>query len=179
MDKEQTATPPMTLEYIGHRIAIDDLLTRYSIAIDDENFDLLDSVFAPDAILDYTVSGGPRAPYPEVKAWLMTGLRGTNPGRMHMMGTRQVLIDGKTARVRAYFFNPYAVPMLEGSYIYSLGGGFYNHKLALRPEGWRSVELYEHTVWRDTNTPHAHPHAARSDQTWDFGAAPRPRDKTK
>jgi hypothetical protein len=171
-------TPAMSLEYIGHRIAIDDLLARYAVAIDDENFELLDTVFAADAILDYTASGGPRAAYPEVRAWLMKGLRGTHPGRMHMMGTRHVVLEGKTARVRAYFFNPYAVPMLEGSYVYSLGGGFYNHRLALRPEGWRSVELYEHTVWRDTNKPIPHPHAARSEQSWDFGASPRPRDKT-
>jgi hypothetical protein len=168
---------PMTLEYIGHRIAIDDLLARYCIAIDDEDFDMLDTVFAPDAILDYTCSGGPRAPYPEVRAWLMKGLRSQDPGHIHMMGTRQVLIDGNTARVRAYFTNPYAVKLPEGSWYYSQGGGFYNHKLELRPEGWRSVELLEHTVWRDSNPPRPHPHAARSTEEWDFGGPVRPRKK--
>jgi hypothetical protein len=167
--------PDATLEYIGNRIAIDDVLTRYSIAIDDEDFELLDTVFAPDAILDYMASGGPRAPYPEVRAWLIKGLRSLHPGKMHVIAQRQVILEGNTARVRAYFFNPYAIQWPEGSWVYSLGGGFYDHKMERRPEGWRSVELREHTVWRDANTPIPHPHAARSKLEWDFGGPARPK----
>ena len=96
----------LTPEEVAHRLEIDDLLTRYTIAVDDEQFDLLDTVFTPDAVIDYTSGGGPRGPYPEVKAWLSRGLSTGNPARMHMIGNKQVSINGSTAIVRAYFFNP-------------------------------------------------------------------------
>lgn len=166
----------LSLEDVAHRIEIDDLLTRYAIAVDDEQFDLLDTVFTPDAILDYTSAGGPRAPYPEVKAWLAQALSMGAPARMHMIGNKQVVIEGSTAKVRAYFFNPFVKEAADGGYEYSLGGGYYNHKLQLTPEGWRSVELYEKRVWRQGLAPKPHPHNARSQEYWDFGAPARPRD---
>lgn len=173
----------MTLEEIGHRIEIDDLLTRYTIAIDDEDFDSLDTVFTPDAVLDYTSAGGPRDRYPAVKEWLRTRLSARSPARLHMLGNKLVKLDGPRATVRAYFFNPFtldtpegvAFSAIAGEAAYSIGGGFYNHKLELRPEGWRSVELFELRVWRHGYPPRPHPHAARSTETWDFGAPPRPR----
>jgi len=160
---------------VAHRLEIDDLLTRYTIAVDDEQFDLLDTVFTPDAILDYTSGGGPRGPYPEVKAWLARGLSTGSPARMHMIGNKQVEIDGSSATVRAYFFNPYTRD-LPGGFEYSLGGGFYNHQLVLGRDGWRSVELYEKRVWREGYPPKPHPHNARSDEYWEFGAPARPRE---
>jgi hypothetical protein len=51
---------------------------------------------------------------------------------MHMIGNKQITIDGTSAIVRAYFFNPYAKDLPGGGLEYSLGGGFYNHKLAGR-----------------------------------------------
>ena len=160
---------------VADRIEIDDLLTRYTIAVDDEDFDLLDTVFTQDAVLDYTSAGGPRGSYPQVKAWLAAALSTGNPARQHLIANRQVTIEGDTARVRAYFFNPFTLDTPEGGWEYSLGGGYYNHLLHRRPEGWRSVELYELRVWRHTKPPHPHPHNARSKEIWDFGAPPRPK----
>lgn len=164
-----------SLENLLHRAAIDDLLTRYTIAVDDENYDLLDTVFTSDAVLDYSSAGGPRAPYPEVKQWLREGLNACHPVRQHIIAQKQVNITGETAIVRAYFFNPFTFLQADGNPSYSLGGGYYNHKLVLGSEGWRSVELYELRVWRQGHPPRAHPHAARAEEDWDFGQAPRPR----
>jgi hypothetical protein len=166
----------LSLEDVAHRIEIDDLLSRYTIAVDDEDFDLLDTVFTPDAILDYSSAGGPRAPYPEVKAWLAKGLSTGSPVRMHMIGNKQVVIDGPTAKVRAYFFNPYVKEASDGGIEYSLGGGYYNHRLVLTKDGWRSAELYEKRVWRQGFAPKPHPHNARSKEYWEFGGPARPRD---
>jgi hypothetical protein len=171
------ADPVMNPAHVVHRLAIDDLLARYSEAVDFENFELLDTVFTADAILDYTSSAGPRGPYREVKPWLVEVLRRTHPARMHVIAQRRVFIDGNTAEVLAYLWNPYAVQLPEGCWIYSTGGGFYNHKLELRPEGWRSVEMYQHTLYRDTSAPRPHPHAARSTDRWEFGGPVRPRPR--
>ena len=71
----------MTPEEIADRIALDDLMTRYVDAIDTKNWDLLDTVFTPDAILDYSTSGGPDAkgPYPQIKEWLQGALASGPP----------------------------------------------------------------------------------------------------
>lgn len=169
----------MSIEEMSHRFAIDDLLTRYAIAVDDDDIDMLDTVFAPDAVLDYTSAGGPRAPYPEVKEWLRGGLGRSHPARLHMIANKRVVIAGDTAKVRAYFFCPKTVTDAAGNLTYSLGGGYYNHLLRLRPEGWRSVELYEIRIWREGFEPQVHPEALRSTVEWDFGMAPRPRSITQ
>ena len=135
--------------------------------------------FTSDAILDYTSSKGPRGPYHEVNPWLVSVLKYTHPARMHVIVQRRIFVDGGSARMRAYFINPYAVQMSEGSWIYSQGSGFYDHKLMLLPEGWRSVELYQHTLYRDTGAPKPHPHAARSAEHWDFGGPARMRPQVK
>ena len=44
---------------ISDRLQIQALLVRYTKAIDDKDFDLLDQVFTPDAHIDYASSGGP------------------------------------------------------------------------------------------------------------------------
>jgi hypothetical protein len=173
-----------TLDELVDRLAIDDLLTRYTIAVDDENFELLDTVFTPDAILDYTSAGGPRGPYPEVREWLRKALAASGPARQHLIANKLVTLDGDTATVRAYFFNPNTMARPEdssfssafnGPYLYSLGGGYYNHKLKRTPDGWRSIELFELRVWRQGYPPRPHPHSARSAEEWNFGAPPRPR----
>jgi hypothetical protein len=167
----------LSMDEISHRIEIDDLLTRYTIAVDDEQFDLLDTVFTSDAVLDYTAGGGPRGPYPAVKAWLARSLSQGTPARMHMIGNKQVIIEGDTAKVRAYFFNPFVRDLPNGGWEYSLGGGYYNHLLRLTPDGWRSTELYEKRVWRQGFAPVPHPHNARSTEVWDFGGPAHPHSK--
>jgi hypothetical protein len=49
MDKE--------LQELVDRRAIDDLLLRYSTALDTRQWDLLDQVFTSDAQIDYATSG--------------------------------------------------------------------------------------------------------------------------
>jgi hypothetical protein len=55
---------------LSDRLEIDDLLTTYTMAIDEGDWDALDRVFTPDAHLDYSASGGTVGAFPEVKAWL-------------------------------------------------------------------------------------------------------------
>ena len=52
------ARKTMTLEEISDRIEINDLLVRYTVAIDEKDWELLDTVYTPDAKVDYTSSGG-------------------------------------------------------------------------------------------------------------------------
>ena len=139
---------PYSLRELADRIEIDDLLTRYAMAIDDGDWDALDSVFTPEATIDYTSAGGIRGSFPEVKAWLEKALA-PFPVRQHLIGNKRVAIDGDRATVRAYFFNPMRLTLADGTSRSAPGGGYYNHRLIRTPEGWRSQELVEDEVWRD------------------------------
>ncbi|HMC41705.1 MAG TPA: nuclear transport factor 2 family protein [Acidimicrobiales bacterium] len=141
-------TEPYSAEELADRLAIDDLLTRYAMAVDDGDWDALDTVFTPDATIDYTSAGGIRGSYPEVKAWLEKALA-PFPVRQHLIGNKRVAIDGDRATVRAYFFNPMRLTLADGTSRSAPGGGYYNHRLIRTPEGWRSQELVEDEVWRD------------------------------
>lgn len=132
---------------IADRLAIDDLLTRYTMAVDGGDWDQLDTVFTPDAVIDYTSAGGVRGTRAEIKVWLAEALA-PFPVRQHLIANKRVQLDGDTATVRAYFYNPMLITRPDGSSHPTPGGGYYNHRLVRTAEGWRSVELIEEEVWR-------------------------------
>jgi hypothetical protein len=141
-------TEPMTHQEVADRIAIDDLLTRYTIAVDNGDWDLYRTVFTPDAFIDYTSAGGIKGDVEEIATWLEKALAAF-PVRQHLIANKLVSIDGDTATVRAYFFNPMNITLPDGSSRSTPGGGYYNHRLVRTPDGWRSRELIEEEVWRE------------------------------
>lgn len=138
----------MDLQTLSDRAEITDVLTRYTRAIDTGEWDKLDTVFTPDAQIDYTASGGIAAAYPEVKPWLAEMLPAFFPKRMHTLGQLDIRIDGDEASCSAYFHNP--MPMDDGAGGEKIVefGGIYHHTLARTADGWRSVRLYEEVVWK-------------------------------
>ncbi|MES1262816.1 MAG: nuclear transport factor 2 family protein, partial [Peristeroidobacter soli] len=60
----------LSLQEISDRLEIQQLMTDYSHAIDQKNFDALDRIFTPDAYIDYRAMGGIDGKYPKIKAWL-------------------------------------------------------------------------------------------------------------
>jgi hypothetical protein len=136
------------LQEISDRIEIQDVLVRYTRAIDTGEWDRLDTVFTPDAEIDYTESGGIKESYPAVKPWLAEMLPMFFPKRMHTLGQYEIAVDGDTATCSAYFHNP--MPMDDGKggdKIVELGG-IYHHTLIRTSDGWRSRKLHEEVVWK-------------------------------
>ena len=141
----------MDLEELVERTAISDTLVRYTRAIDTGEWDGLDTVFTPDARIDYTATGGIAGTYPEVKAWLAEMLP-LFPRRMHTLG--QVAVDfgatpaGDEAAVTAYFHNPMVLAQPDGGELLCEFGGIYHHDFVRTPQGWRSRRLVEELVWK-------------------------------
>ena len=113
----------LSLQQISDRIEVEDLLERYTSCIDAKDWDKLDTVFAADAILDYSSSGGPPAgPYPEIKAWLQRALA-IFPMTQHMIGKSRITIDGDTAHCRSIFYNPMGMPTdADGNFTADIAG---------------------------------------------------------
>lgn len=137
----------LDLQALSDRIEIDDLLTRYSFAIDAHDWDRLDDVFTPDAHIDYTATGGIAGSFPEVKTWLAEMLPMFS-AMQHAITQKQVEIDGDTAQVRAYFLNPMQIAQEDGSIWQMDIGGAYVHSLVRTPQGWRSARLHEEMLWQ-------------------------------
>jgi hypothetical protein len=141
------------LRTLSDRLEIDDLLTRYTRAVDTGEWDRLDEVFTPDARIDYSATGGIEGAYPEVKSWLAKSLPMFSR-RQHVLGQKEVDLgtdaDGSpsTGRVTAYFLNPMIFGKADGTELLWEFGGFYHHRLVRTPEGWRSRELVEELCWK-------------------------------
>jgi hypothetical protein len=136
----------MDLQSLGDRVAIDDLLTSYTVAIDSHDWDRLDTVFTPDAHLDYTASGGRAGSFAEVKAWLAETLP-VFTGMQHFVTQKDVRLAGDEATVRAYFLNPLVIDREDGTRWQMDVGGVYAHDLVRTAGGWRSRRLVEEVLW--------------------------------
>ncbi|MDP9821528.1 nuclear transport factor 2 family protein [Nocardioides massiliensis] len=144
----------MDVQEITDRLEIEAALHRYTRAIDFGEWDLLDTVFTPDAAIDYTESGGIADAFGVVKPWLAENLP-LFPRRQHILG--QVVIDAGApsvragadrARVTAYFVNPMVLVQPDGSELLWEFGGFYHHEMARTADGWRSEKLHEEIAWK-------------------------------
>ena len=137
-----------TLAAVVDRLAIQDLLVRYCKAIDTKDWDLLDTVFVPDAHVDYTSSGGVQGAYPEVRAWLAQVLPNF-PVSQHAVSNFDIRIDGDRAQSRVYFYNPMGRPKPEGGVSMFFIGGYYVDELVRTEDGWRIAQRIEQQAWAD------------------------------
>lgn len=139
-------TQRVDLATVMDRLAIDELITGYAMAVDDADWSAYRRLFTADGHLDHRGAGGIAGPVDEVATWLALKLR-PFPVRQHLIVNRLVRLhdpDGypaDSAEARADYVN--AVP-LDGF----LSGGRYRFALRRTPEGWRlsSVEVRER--WR-------------------------------
>lgn len=133
------------------RVEIEDLLTLYCTAIDSRDLDLLDRVFTPDAVIDYTRSGGPRDELPAIRAWLARVLQ---PFVLlqHMVSNFVIETEGDHGTSVCSFFNPMGLPGPDGGVQTTFYGGFYRDRLVRTPAGWRICERVN-----DQRYPHGGP----------------------
>jgi SnoaL-like protein len=144
----------MDLQELGDRADIEATLVRYTRAIDTGEWDALDTVFTPDAQIDYTSTGGIAGAFAEVKPWLAEMLP-LFPRRMHTLGQVSISFGDeaggsppKAATVAAYFHNPMGMPQEDGPDHLVEFGGIYHHDFVRTPQGWRSRRLVEQLVWK-------------------------------
>lgn len=103
----------LTLQEISDRLEIQDVLARYSHAIDRHDWSGLDAVFTPDAVIDYTEFGGPRAALPEIKTFLQKVLP-MHAGHYHLVATSLITVEGDTAEARSVCHNPMVLDRDDG-----------------------------------------------------------------
>lgn len=147
----------MTVQQLSDRLEIDDLLVRYATGVDRKDWDLWETCFTPDAVIDYTAFGGIRGGVQEVRAWLEKTMV-MFPMSQHMILNREVEIDGETATSRAGFYNPMSLPLDDGdNRLLFFEGGYYCDRLRRTPEGWRIEERVEEFSYSTRLNPQLKP----------------------
>ncbi|MEM7285901.1 MAG: nuclear transport factor 2 family protein [Actinomycetota bacterium] len=136
----------MDIGEIGDRLAIEQVLVTYVDAVDRKEWDRLDDVFTPDAVIDYSSTGGPGAAgsYERMKPWLESHLAMFSRTQ-HLLGTTLMTIEGDRAGCRTAFTNPMGYPTnAAGDYdaagetlTFFTCGGWYRDTCVRTEAGWR------------------------------------------
>lgn len=142
----------LSIEEISDRIQINDLLIRYTVAIDDKDWALLDTCFTPDAQIDYTTSGGIKGAYPEVRVWLEKALAAF-PVTQHYLTNSVVELDGDRASAKTCVYNPMCTDKPKGGQHVFNVGAYYIDKLVYTDDGWRIAERFEQQAFFDGSLP--------------------------
>jgi hypothetical protein len=126
----------MTSAQSADRDDITQVLYLYARAIDAKEFGLLDSVFAPDAEIDYAVPGGTRLPFPDMVAWLREALSMFRITQ-HVISNPIVDVAGDHADSTAYLTATHEQVGLDGKRTVFVDHGIYKDCWVRTPSGWR------------------------------------------
>jgi hypothetical protein len=146
--------PTLSLQEVSDRIQIQDLLVRYTTAIDNKDWNLLDTCFVPDAHVDYTATGGIKGAYPEVRKWLEMALS-VFPNTVHYITNSAVKLSGDTATARTYVYNPMGFKNPDQSMHWFTVGAYYIDKLVRTGDGWRIQSRVEEQGFMHGELPKA------------------------
>jgi 3-phenylpropionate/cinnamic acid dioxygenase small subunit len=137
---------------VEDRLAIVALTTTYARAVDTKDWDLYESVFAPDAVIDYTSSGGLRGSPSEARRWLEEVLA---PFTMtqHLVTNHDISVDDESATCHTDFYNPMGLDDGAGGTKVFFVGGSYSDKLRRTDGRWLITERVEHMLWSEGLNP--------------------------
>jgi hypothetical protein len=124
------------LTELADRLAIQDLIARYPIAVDGRDWDALDDLFTDDARIDFTAFGGPAGDLASIKVFLRDALGGFRRTQ-HMMGLPAITLSGDRATARTSCNNPMVIDGADGETSVWLIGLWYDDEFARTAEGWR------------------------------------------
>ncbi|PZN95810.1 MAG: hypothetical protein DCF31_05590 [Alphaproteobacteria bacterium] len=143
------------LQWIGDRIAIADVMARYTRGIDRCDLDALCSVWWPGATADY---GDGDVDALEWSAATVTALAALNRTQ-HFIGNLLVDIDGDTATAECYCRAYHEAASPDGATAFEVGGRYLD-RLERRDDQWRIVHRRYVMDW-NSNAP--------STAEWDDG----------
>ncbi|MBX6387769.1 MAG: nuclear transport factor 2 family protein [Frankia sp.] len=143
-------------EAAADRLEIQEVLTRYTHAVDARDWDRLAEVFVDGAVVDFTRNGGVRASYPDIVDYLRESLS-IFVAIQHYITNVDIRLDGDTATGRAYVFTQMATLDGNGGETLLADGGYYDCRFARTEAGWRLTEYVAGLVWLDGAWPEGVP----------------------
>lgn len=120
---------------------ISDLLARYAMSIDDQDWELLRSCFLADASLDYPNTDS-MTRYEEFERLCRESMSRCSASQ-HLVGSIRIVCDGDSATSRSYAQASHQ--MLDGSL--RITGTSYSDTLRRTPDGWRIASRRMARLW--------------------------------
>ncbi len=150
-------TQRVDLATVMDRLAIDEVVSGYAVAVDDGDWAAYRALFTPSGRADYSSAGGLEGPAGEVADWLAETMK-LFPVRQHLIVNRLIRLEvldgspGDRAEVRADFLNPMrlAGDEFDGTVTAPnfVAAGRYTFALARTYDGWRLTRVAVHEKWR-------------------------------
>ena len=131
----------------AHKVAIQELQVRYSIAIDSGDYNILDDIFTPDAVGIY---GRPYIGIEEIKKAMFAGCDYLTSVQ-HLNGNHWASIHGVNATAGCYLHVIQHLVDTPGGDLHEMGG-VYDDQLVLTGSGWRITERKIDIKWSKGNT---------------------------
>ena len=129
-------------ERVADVAAIRDLAISYAHAVDDRDWDRFGALWAPDATIDYTASGGIAASAAEVTAW-MPGALAIFTWCLHSISTHEIRFTGPdTATGRVHVFNRNGLVWEGQDEVFDVGGRYLDEYVRLG-DRWRFARRVE------------------------------------
>jgi hypothetical protein len=132
----------LSWQEISDRLEIQDLMVRYSHAVDTKQWDLLDDVFTADALIDYSAMGGTNGDLASTKAFLAQVLPNF-PAFQHLVSNSSITVDGDTATGRTMCHNPMLIANGDGQQSVMFCGLWYLDTFARVDGHWRIKQRVE------------------------------------
>lgn len=134
----------MDLQEISDRMEIQSLMIAYCHAIDRRDWDALDDVFTPDAIIDYSEMVGVKGTLPEIKRFLADSMQQL-AATQHIISTSKIELQGDRAVGSTICTNP--MVLKPDNHVFFVGL-WYRDEFVRTPRGWRIASRYEENCWR-------------------------------
>ncbi|MFE2324909.1 nuclear transport factor 2 family protein [Streptomyces sp. NPDC059385] len=153
-------TQRVDLATVMDRLAIDEVVSGYAVAVDDGDWEGYRALFAPAGRADYSSAGGMEGPAGEVADWLAETMK-LFPVRQHLIVNRLIRLEdaggspGDSAEVCADFLNPMRLAGQDDAGTAAtvttpnfVAAGRYTFVLARTRDGWRLTRVTVHEKWR-------------------------------
>lgn len=152
-------TQRVELAIVMDRLAVDEVITEYAVAVDDGDWEAYRKLFAPDGRADYRSAGGIEGDAEQIAEWLAESMK-LFPMRQHLIVNKRIRFGAldqnsdDTARVQADYVNPmrFARDNEDDSGTSTapdfVCGGRYTFGLLRTYDGWRLTEVVVEEKWR-------------------------------
>ena len=136
----------MSADEAAQRLAIADVLYRYATALDARDWQLLEQVFAEDAV--YAIGAYGECAGPRAIGERLSQLLGAYDATQHLIGNAVIEVDGARARSTSYVRAYHHWIEADGPRTMEVGG-VYRDELTRTPQGWRIARRVLDVVWRE------------------------------
>ncbi|MBT3164794.1 nuclear transport factor 2 family protein [Streptomyces sp. Vc74B-19] len=148
-------TQRVELATVRDRLAVDELVTDYAVAVDDGDWETYRRLFTADGRADHRAAGGIEGDARAVAGWLAERFA-EFPVRQHLFVNRRVRLGtwerdtGDTAEVRADYVLPAGRAGEAGAAagLDMLSGGRCDFSMLRTDDGWRLTRVVVREKWR-------------------------------